>query len=62
MSANHIEVRCPQCGCALVVQRAAPADAQLRVACPRCGAEGRIGAQVMQPLVLVDESPLSLAA
>lgn len=52
MSASTIEVTCPHCGGALVVQRAAPADAQLRIVCSRCEAVAPVGDRVMQTLVI----------
>lgn len=52
MSATTIEVTCPHCGGALVVQRAAPADAQLRIVCARCEAVAPVGDRVMQRLVI----------
>lgn len=52
MSATTIEVTCPHCCGPLVVQRAAPADAQLRIVCTRCEAEAPVGERVMQRLVM----------
>lgn len=47
-----IEARCPYCEGPLLVQRAAPGDALLRVVCEDCGVEAMISAAVMQPIRL----------
>lgn len=62
MPISIIEVTCPHCAGPLVVQRAAPADPQLRIACPRCGAEARVGVRVMEPVVMGPDPREALAA
>jgi hypothetical protein len=47
-----IEAHCPYCEGPLLVQRAAPGDALLRVVCGDCGVEATISAAVMQPIRL----------
>lgn len=43
------------------MQRAAPGDAEFRVVCGDCGAQGVIGADVLQPVRLAPD-PRRLAA
>lgn len=61
ISRNHISAICPHCEGPLLVQRAAPGDAEFRVVCGDCGAQGVIGADVLQPVRLAPD-PRRLAA
>lgn len=66
MPVDTYTVRCPHCGSPLVVQRAAPSDPQLRVACTGCEASHVLDAKVMETLTVARpaaaRAPLRLVA
>lgn len=61
MPRTTLNAKCPHCEGPLVVLRAAPADADLRVICTDCGRGGTVPDDVLSPL-RIEPNALDLAA